>query len=37
MAIKAGGAPGEEALGPFGTQKLFMDEKPKNLAGEELT
>jgi hypothetical protein len=27
--------PGEEAFCPFRTQKLLVDQKPKDLAGEE--
>jgi hypothetical protein len=28
-------SPGEKAVRPFGTQKLLVDQKPKNLASEE--
>ena len=33
--VEAGMSPGEEALCPFGAQKLLVDQKPKNLVGEE--
>jgi len=36
MEIKAGVAQGKEVVRPFRAQELFVDEKPKNLAGEEL-
>lgn len=29
-------APGEKAFGPFAAEKLLVDEKPKNIAGEDL-
>ena len=28
-------SPGEEAVCPFGTKELLVEQKPKNLAGEE--
>jgi hypothetical protein len=29
--------PGEKAVRPFGTQKLLVDQKPKNLPSEDLS
>jgi len=35
--VETGVTSGEEAVRPFGTQKLLVDQKPKNLSSEDLS
>ena len=35
LSLQFFASPGEKALFPFGAQQLLVDDKPKNLAGEE--